>query len=29
LPQQAVVLSPGIMEDLASLTPVAVYRRAA
>ncbi len=29
LPQQAVVLSPGIMEVLASLTPVAINRRAA
>ena len=29
LPQQAVVLSPGIVEILASLTPVAVNRRAA
>jgi hypothetical protein len=29
LPQQAVVLSPGIVEVLASLTPVAINRRAA
>ncbi len=29
LPQAAVVLSPGIMEVLASLTPVAINRRAA
>jgi hypothetical protein len=29
LPQQAVVLSPGIMEVLASLTPAAINRRAA